>query len=95
MVLSDDKSDHEQGTHLGQSHYLIVNEAWRSKEMVTWLRTIDLLTCSEKWGGCNVARQGNSRRIRKHSTHSKDGIVIMGLPQNCYSSEWLNSLPER
>jgi len=53
-VLSDDESDHEQGMHLGQSHYLIVNEAWRSKEMVTWLRTIDLLTCGEKWEGDNL-----------------------------------------
>ncbi|KAH9064933.1 hypothetical protein EDB87DRAFT_1574673 [Lactarius vividus] len=56
-VLSDNKSDHEQGTHRGQSRYSIVNEAWRSKELVVWLRTIDLLACSEKWGGHNVARQ--------------------------------------
>jgi hypothetical protein len=91
-VLSDDESDHEQGTRLGQSHYVIVNEAWRSKELAVWLRTIDLLACGEKWGGHNVARQGNSRRIRRHSTRSKGGIAISGLPENCYDSEWLNSL---
>ncbi|KAH9051246.1 hypothetical protein EDB87DRAFT_1572155 [Lactarius vividus] len=91
-VLSDDESDHEQGTHRGQSRYSIVNEAWRSKELVVWLRTIDLLACGEKWGGRNVARQGNNRRIRLHSTHSKDGVAIAGLPENFYDVEWLNSL---
>lgn len=52
----------------------------------------DLLACGEKWGGRHVARQGNSRRIRKHSTRFKDGVAISGLPENCYDSEWLNSL---
>ncbi len=91
-ILSDDESDHEQGAHLGQSRYSIVNEAWRSNELAAWLRTIDLLACGEKWGGRNVARQGNSRRIRRHSTRSKDGVAISGLPENCYDSIWLNSL---
>ncbi|KAH9017150.1 hypothetical protein EDB85DRAFT_1897798 [Lactarius pseudohatsudake] len=67
-ALSDDESDHEQGTHGGQSRYSI------------------------KWGGRNIARQGNSRRIRLHSTRSKDGIAIAGLPENCYDVKWLNSL---
>ncbi|KAH9020120.1 hypothetical protein EDB85DRAFT_1872697 [Lactarius pseudohatsudake] len=91
-ALSDDESDHEQGTHGGQSRYSIVNESWRSKELVVWLRTIDLFACGEKWGGRNIARQGNSRRIRLHSTCSKDGIAIAGLPENCYDVKWLNSL---
>ncbi|KAH8982252.1 hypothetical protein EDB86DRAFT_3086249 [Lactarius hatsudake] len=91
-ALSDDESDHEQGTHGGQSCYSIVNESWRSKELVVWLRTIDLFACGEKWGGRNIARQGNSRRIRLHSTRSKDGIAIAGLPENCYNVKWLNSL---
>jgi hypothetical protein len=91
-VLSGDESDHEQGTRLGQSRYSIVNEAWRSNELVVWLRTIDLLACGEKWGGRNIARQGNSRRIRTHSTRSTDGIAISGLPVNCYDPEWLSSL---
>ncbi|KAH9000592.1 hypothetical protein EDB86DRAFT_522388 [Lactarius hatsudake] len=91
-ALSDDESDHEQGTHGGQSRYSIVNESWRSKELVVWLRTIDLFACGEKWGGRNIARQGNSRRIRLHSTRSKDGIAIAGLPENCYDVKWLNSL---
>ncbi|KAI9444399.1 hypothetical protein BJY52DRAFT_1372901, partial [Lactarius psammicola] len=91
-VLSDDESDHEQGTHSGQSHYSIVNEVWRSNELVEWLRTINLLACGEKWGRRHVARQGNSRCIRKHSARSKDGIAISGLPENCYDSVWLNSL---
>lgn len=91
-VLSDDESDHEQGTHQGRSRYLIVNEEWRSKELIIWLRTMDLLACGEKWDGRNVARQGNSRRIRLHSNRSKDAVAVAGLPENCYDSEWLNSL---
>jgi hypothetical protein len=91
-VLSDDESDHEQGTHLGQSRYLIVNEEWRSEQLMVWLRMMDLLACGEKWDGRHVARQGNSRRIRTHSSRSKDGVAVAGLPENCYDSEWLDSL---
>ena len=93
-VLSDDESDHEQGTHHGQSCYLIINEAWRSKELVVWFRMMDLLACGEKWGGRHVAHQGNSRCICKHSTRSKDGTAVSGLPENCYDPEWLKSLKQ-
>ncbi len=55
-VLSDDESDHENGTNLGRSHYVIVKEAWCSDELIKWLRLIDLLACGEKWDGRNVAR---------------------------------------
>jgi hypothetical protein len=54
-ALSDDESDHKSGTNLGQGCYAIVREAWRSNEMIIWLRLIDLLACGEKWDGCNVA----------------------------------------
>ncbi|KAI0286327.1 hypothetical protein BC826DRAFT_918066, partial [Russula brevipes] len=91
-VLSDDESDHENGGHLGQSHYAIVKEAWRSDELIVWLRTMDLLACGEKWDSRNVARQGNSRRRRVHSTRSKDGVAVLGLPENCYNPEWLKTL---
>lgn len=91
-VLSDDESDHEQGTRHGQSRYFIVNEAWRSEELVIWLRTMDLLACGEKWSGRHVARQGNTRRLRRHSSRTKDGTAVSGLPENCYDSEWLHSL---
>lgn len=91
-VLSEDESDHEQGAHLGQSRYSIVNEAWRSEELVIWLRTMDLLACGEKWNGRHVARQGNSRRLRMHSSRTKDGTAVSGLPENCYNLEWLHSL---
>jgi len=47
-VLSDDESDHENGTNLGWSHYVIVKEAWCSDELIKWLRLIDLLACGEK-----------------------------------------------
>jgi hypothetical protein len=91
-VLSDDESDHESGTNLGQGRYAIVGEAWRSNELIIWLRLIDLLACGEKWDGRNVARQGNSRRLRVHSSRLKDGVAVAGLPANCYDSYWLNSL---
>ena len=91
-VLSDDESDHESGTNLGQGRYAIVREAWRSNELIIWLRLIDLLACGEKWDGRNVARQGNSRRLRVHSSRLKDGVAMAGLPANCYDSHWLNSL---
>ena len=58
-VLSEDESDHEDGTNLGQSRYAIVKEAWRSDELIEWLRTIDLLACGEKWNrpnGSNVVQ---------------------------------------
>jgi hypothetical protein len=91
-ALSDDESDHESGTNLGQGRYAIVREAWRSNEMIIWLRLIDLLACGEKWDGRNVARQGNSRRLRVHSSRLKDGVAVAGLPENCYDPHWLDSL---
>jgi hypothetical protein len=92
VVLSDDESDDESGTNLGQGCYTIVREAWHSNELIIWLRLINLLACGEKWDGHNVARQGNSRRLRVHSSHLKDGVAVAGLPTNCYDSHWLNSL---
>jgi hypothetical protein len=93
-VLSDDESDHDGGTNLGRSRYAIVNEVWRSDELCKWLRTIDLLGFGEKWDGRQVARRGNSRRIRIHSNRSKDGTAVAGLPQNFYDPGWLSSLKE-
>jgi hypothetical protein len=96
-VLSEDESDHEDGTNLGQSRYAIVKEAWRSDELIEWLRTIDLLACGEKWNrpnGSNVAQRGNGRRLRVQSDRSKKGCAVSGLPKNCYNPVWLNSLKD-
>lgn len=97
-VLSDDESDHENGTNLGQRRYAIVQEGWRSEGLIKWLRMIDLLACGEKWDGRNVARQGNDKRLRVVSTRSKDGesgyavSALSGLPENCYDPTWLKKL---
>ena len=91
-ALSDDESDHENGVNLGCSRYAIVKEAWHSNKLIKWLRTIDLLAFGEKWAGRNVAQRGNGRRFRIHSTCSKDASTVSGLPENCYDSNWLNSL---
>jgi hypothetical protein len=91
-VLSDDESDHEGGSNLGQSRYAIVNEEWRSDELIIWLRMIDLLACGEKWKVRLVAPVGNGRRLRVHSTRSKPGNAVIGLPENCYNPDWLKSL---
>jgi hypothetical protein len=94
-VLSDDESDHENGTNMGRPSYSIVQDAWRSEELIKWLRTIDLLSLGEKWDGRHVARRGNSRRLRVHSNRSKDDEKpVSGLPENCYDSVWLSSLKE-
>jgi hypothetical protein len=91
-ALSDDESNHENGACLGCSCYAIVQEAWRSDELIKWLRMIDLLAFGKKWGRCNVAQRGNGRRHRIHSTCSKNGLAVLGLPENCYDCGWLNSL---
>lgn len=91
-VLSDDESDHENGTILGQRRYAIVLEEWCSDELKTWLRMIDLLACREKWDGRNVARPGNGRRLRVVSNRSKRGVAVSGLPENCYNPSWLKTL---
>ncbi len=91
-ALSDDESDHESGSNLGQSRYAIVKEEWRSDELIIWLRMIDLLACGEKWRVRLVAPVGNSRRLRVHSTRSKPGNAVLGLPENCYNPNWLKSL---
>jgi hypothetical protein len=93
-VLSDDESDHDNGTNLGQSHYVIIQEEWCSDELVKWLRMIDLLACGEKWDGHNVARQGNGKCLCTVSTpsHSKGGVAVLRLPENCYNPSWLETL---
>jgi len=91
-ALSDDKSDHESGSNLGQSRYAIIKEEWRSEELIIWLRMIDLLACSEKWRMHLVAPVGNGRHLHVHSTCSKPGNTIIGLPENCYNPNWLKSL---
>jgi hypothetical protein len=91
-VLSDDESDHESGTNLGWGRYAIIKEAWCSNELIIWLRLIDLLACGEKWDGCSVTQQGNSRCLWVHSSHLKDGVAVRGLPENCYDSHWLDPL---
>jgi hypothetical protein len=53
---------------------------------------IDLLACGEKWDGRNVAKRGNSRRLRVVSTRSKEGVAVSGLPENCYNPSWLETL---
>ena len=90
--LSDDESDHESGSNLGQSRYAIVKEEWRSDALIIWLRMIDLLACGEKWNMRLVAPVGNGRRLRVHSTRSKPGNAVIGLPENCYNPNWLKSL---
>jgi hypothetical protein len=91
-VLSDDESDHENGTRLGQRRYVIVKEEWRSDELIKWLRMTDLLACGEKWTGRLVAQSGNDRRLRIVSDRSKVGCAVSGLPENCYDPGWLRSL---
>jgi hypothetical protein len=91
-ALSDDESDHESGSNLGQSRYAIVKEEWRSDKLIIWLRMIDLLACGEKWRVRLVAPVGNGRRLRVHSTRSKPGNAVIGLPENCYNPNWLKSL---
>ena len=91
-ALSDDESDHENGSNLGQSRYAIVKEEWRSDEFIIWLRMLDLLACGEKWKARLVAPVGNGRRLRVHSTRSKPGNAVAGLPENCYDPNWLKSL---
>jgi hypothetical protein len=91
-VLSEDESDHENGTHLGKRRYVIVKEAWRSDELIIWLRMTDLLGCGEKWTGRLVAQSGNERRLRVVSNRSTAGRAVSGLPENCYDPRWLKSL---
>ena len=91
-VLSDDESDHKDGTNVGQRRYAIVQEEWRSDELIKWLRMIDLFACGEKWDGRHVARPGNCKRLHVVSTRSKDGKAVHELPENCYNSSWLETL---
>jgi len=51
VLVSGDKSDHENGMNPGHSLYAIVKEAWHSDKLIKWLRMIDLLAYGEKWDG--------------------------------------------
>jgi hypothetical protein len=34
IALSDDESNHKNGSNLGQGHYVIVKEEWHSDEFI-------------------------------------------------------------
>lgn len=93
-VLSEDESDHENGHNLGRTRYAIVKEQWRSDDLIVWLRMMDLLAFGEKWAGRNVPQPGNCKRLRVHSSRSKDGVAVAGLPKNCYNPDWLDTLDQ-
>ena len=86
-VLSNNKSDHQGGTNVGHSHYIIVQEEWHLDELMKWLRMIDLLACGEKWDGRNVARQGNGRRLCYAQVWYVSGLELLlyGLG---YDTKW-------
>jgi hypothetical protein len=75
-ALSDNESNHENGSNLRQGHYVIVKEEWHSDEFTIWLHTMDLLACGKKWRGCFMAPVGNSRHLCIYSTCSKPGEAI-------------------
>ena len=91
-ALSNDESNHKNGSNFRQGCYVIIKEEWHSDEFIIWLHMMDLLACGEKWRGHFVASIGNSRHLHIYSTHSKPGEAIQGLPANCYNHNWLKSL---
>ena len=102
---SENESDRAQGedgdNHILQSgpkrrRYKVLKMQWRSVEVTTWLRTMDLVYVGTKFYEDNTAVPGNQFRLRYPSDVTQIGRPITGLPRNFYNAAWLNTLtPEQ
>lgn len=94
--MSGDESDCP-GERRTREHrrFFVVSPAWRSPEVVSWLRVIDGAYLDSRFSGDGRASRGNWVRSRVRSSrvdHSRPPVV--GLPKNFYDEEWLSRLSQ-
>lgn len=80
--------DPDEDTSNGRQ-FLISSKPWRSEAFTQFLRTLDLLSQAHK-----RELRGQPMRHRVEGPHTSSADVVPGLPVNCYSEEWLATLPE-
>lgn len=86
-------SDEEQivGQH---KQYEVIEPAWRSDVVTSWLRIFDALHAQAKRSGLLGDQRGAEPRMRitnmppKRSTSER---FVSKLPRNAYDDQWLNS----
>ena len=92
--MSGDETDGEEKTH--PRRFRIINAAWQSIAMKTFLRLLDRLY-REDWKrplSGQRAISGNEPRFRyeSHESRCTDSQAPVGLWKNCYDDGWLSRL---
>ena len=84
-------SDEERTT--GQyTQYDVVEPAWRSDLVTTWLRIFDALHSEARRSGVFGNQRGSAPHMRlSNGKISTSGKFIPGLPRNAYDDAWFNT----
>ncbi|KAF9777823.1 hypothetical protein BJ322DRAFT_1015414 [Thelephora terrestris] len=84
-------SDEEESVGLSRK-YGVIEPAWRSELVTSWLRIFDALHWHARRGGGYGDQRGSTPRMRESSDKiSNSGRFVSRLPRNAYNEMWLNS----
>jgi hypothetical protein len=90
--VSGDESDH----HGGRRSFIIFPDIWRNPKVTGWVRTLDGVYLSTKFNQVDRPTKGNWVRTRlpTSTNGTRQGKVVIGLPKNFYSEDYLKTLSE-
>ena len=95
--MSDDELDcgPEPAPSRIRPRYIINTYLWRSKELNKFLRTLDLLYLSTRFGPFNTATRGNWPRERVYNAAKViDVPAVSEMPKNFYDKGWRRDLSD-
>lgn len=96
--MSEDESDHENGTRTGTRIYHVKTLFWRAKtpEFLAFLEILDMLYMSTKFKVDGTPRSGNWPRVRVRDGKSPEykSTAVAGLPENFYDADYLARLKQ-
>lgn len=94
--MSEDESDHENGTRTGTRAYHVKALFWRAKtrEFQAFLEILDMLYMSTKFKVDGTPKAGNWPRVRVRDGKDPQykATAVAGLPENFYDADYLARL---
>lgn len=99
--MSDDESNSEAGSAMGNRVYTVTRPEWRSSDrnFIEMMRVTDLLFMSSKYKDNGCPARGNWPRIRRMGKEPRPPQLPIpapqGLPRNFYDEAWLGQRSDR
>jgi len=93
--MSGDESEHsEEKQSREHRKFIVIRPAWRSPEVIPWLKVIDDAHLDSRFSESGRATRGNWVRHRVRSSTRVDEMCspVVGLPENFYDEQWLGQL---